>query len=89
MVWSVPTPGSAEKTHGRHPTQKPLALMERVILASTVRGAVVLDPFCGSGTTGVAAVAHGRSFVGIEREPAFVDLARRRLESVDGENAEG
>jgi site-specific DNA-methyltransferase (adenine-specific) len=89
VVWSVPTPGSAEKTHGRHPTQKPLALMERVILASTVRGAVVLDPFCGSGTTGVAAVAHGRSFVGIEREPTFVDLARRRLESADGEDGEG
>lgn len=81
VVWSIPTPGPREKVHGRHPTQKPLALLERVVLASTVPGALVLDPFCGSGTTGVAAVMHGRRFVGIDRAPEYVDLATRRLEA--------
>jgi site-specific DNA-methyltransferase (adenine-specific) len=79
VVWSVPTPGPREKVHGRHPTQKPLALLERVVLASTDPGDVVLDPFCGSGTTGVAAVALGRSFVGIEQDRRYIKLARRRL----------
>lgn len=79
VVWAHPTPGAREKTFGRHPTQKPLALLERVIAASSVPGDLVLDPFCGSGTTGVAAVAAGRRFIGIEREHDYVALARRRI----------
>jgi len=79
LVWSVPTPGPREKVHGRHPTQKPEALLERIVLASSAPGDLVLDPFAGSGTTGVGALRHGRRFLGIERDPAYVDLARRRL----------
>lgn len=81
-LWSIPTTPASEKTFGKHPTQKPRALLERIVLASSNPGDVVLDPFCGSGTTGVAAVAHGRYFIGIEQEKAFVALSRKRLEAV-------
>jgi site-specific DNA-methyltransferase (adenine-specific) len=79
VVWSVPTPGPREKVHGRHPTQKPLALLERVLAASSAPGDLVLDPFSGSGTTGVAALGAGCRFLGVERDPQYVDLAARRL----------
>lgn len=79
VIWSLPTPGKLEKTHGRHPTQKPIALLDRVIRCSTAPGALVLDPFCGSGTTGVAAVALGRRFIGIDAEPEYVELSRARI----------
>ena len=67
-VWEIGTPSAAEKKFGKHPTQKPLALLERIVLASTKKGDVVLDPFCGSATTGVAALRHGCRFVGIDAE---------------------
>ena len=79
-LWTIPTPGRQEKRHGYHPTQKPLRLLERIVRASSRRGEVVLDPFCGSGTTGVAALLHGRRFIGVEQEPRYVELARKRLE---------
>lgn len=79
VVWSLPTPGPREKVHGRHPTQKPLALLERVLAASSSPGDLVLDPFSGSGTTGVAALKAGCRFLGLEKDPAYVDLAARRL----------
>ena len=78
-VWRMMAPLKAEKTHGRHPTQKPLALLERCLLASTNPGDLVLDPFLGSGTTGVAAARHGRRFVGIEMNAAYVETARKRV----------
>ena len=67
-VWSITTPGKSEKIHGKHPTQKPLSLLDRVIRASSNPGDTVLDPFCGSATTGVAAVLNGREFVGIDAD---------------------
>ncbi len=79
VVWSIPTPGPREKAQGRHPTQKPLALLDRVLAASSAPGDLVLDPFCGSGTTGVAAIRAGCRFLGMERDPAYVELAARRL----------
>lgn len=79
VVWSVPTPGPREKVHGRHPTQKPLALLDRVLAASADKGQLVVDPFSGSGTTGVAALRAGCRFLGLERDPAYVELAARRL----------
>ncbi len=79
VVWAVPTPGPREKVHGRHPTQKPLALLERVLAASAAPGDLVLDPFSGSGTTGVAALRAGCRFIGLEKDPAYLDLAARRL----------
>jgi site-specific DNA-methyltransferase (adenine-specific) len=81
VVWALPTPAPREKVHGRHPTQKPLALLERVVAASAAPNDLVLDPFCGSGTTGVAAVRAGCRFLGLERDPAYVELTARRLRS--------
>jgi len=81
VVWSLPAPGPREKVHGRHPTQKPLALLERVVAASAAPGDLVLDPFCGSGTTGLAAVRAGCRFLGVERSVDYVRLAASRLRS--------
>ncbi len=78
-IWSLTTPRKSEKAHGKHPTQKPLSLLERVVEACTEEDAVVLDPFCGSGTTGVAAVGKGRRFVGIDLDPQYLELTKKRL----------
>ncbi len=80
-VWTLTGPKAEEKAHGRHPTQKPLALLERVLRASTSPGALVLDPFCGSGTTGVAAQKLGRRFLGMDASAEYLGLARARLEA--------
>ena len=81
-VWRMKAPTAAEKQLGKHPTQKPLELIERCLRASTNEGDVVLDPFAGSGSTGVAALALGRRFIGIEIDPAFMDVSIKRI-SVD------
>ena len=81
VVWSIPTPAKSEKTSGRHPTQKPLSLLERVIRAGSAPGQLVLDPFNGSGTTGVAAVSAGRRYVGLDVDDSYLDLTARRLRS--------
>lgn len=78
-VWRIAAPARAEKVHGKHPTQKPLALLERIILASSNEGDLVVDPFCGSGTTGLAACRLHRRFIGIDTEPSYLDVARRRF----------
>lgn len=84
-VWAIGTPKLREKNFGKHPTQKPLALLERIVLASTNEGALILDPFMGSGTTGVAAIKHNRKFVGIEKEKEFIDLAEKRILDISQE----
>lgn len=81
-VWRFAAPGADEKRHGRHPTQKPLALIERCLAASTMPGQRVLDPFAGSGSTGVAALRLGRRFVGCEIDEAYARLASARLRAV-------
>lgn len=78
-VWEIPTPPKSEKLHGKHPTQKPLRLMRRIVAASTNPGDVVLDPFAGSCSTGVAAIEQGRQFVGMEREDEYLSVGRDRL----------
>jgi site-specific DNA-methyltransferase (adenine-specific) len=78
-VWSLLTPRKNEKAWGKHPTQKPLRLLERVISSSTSPGARVLDPFSGSGTTGVAALKLGRRFAGIDLDAGYLRLAERRM----------
>ena len=78
-VWSINTPLRAEKKFGKHPTQKPLELLRRIILASTDKGNVVLDPFAGSSTTGLAAVSNGRKFVGIDTEKNYLELSKKRF----------
>jgi site-specific DNA-methyltransferase (adenine-specific) len=82
-VWSIPTPKAEEKKFGKHPTQKSLRLLERIILTSTNKKDVVLDPFCGSATTGVAAIKHGRRFVGIDTEKDFLSLSEKRLININ------
>ena len=82
-VWRIPAVGLWEKTCGKHPTQKALRLLYRIILASTNEGDTILDPFAGSSTTGIAANLLGRKFIGIEQEKEFVDLSRRRRELLD------
>jgi site-specific DNA-methyltransferase (adenine-specific) len=79
-VWSIPTPKNAEKKHGKHPAQKPLDLLKRIVLASTSENDIVLDPFCGSGTTGLACGSLiKRSFIGIEIDKNYCNLAKKRL----------
>jgi len=78
-LWSIMPPGKSEKRHGKHPTQKPEALLLRIVAASTSPDELVLDPFCGSATTGVACARLGRRFIGIEREQEFLTLAMNRL----------
>ena len=81
-VWAVGTPKSDEKVHGKHPTQKPLALLERIILACTNPGDLVLDPFSGSSTTGLAAAKHGRKYVGIDMEREYIEISKKRHETL-------
>ena len=71
-IWTINTPPANEKTRGKHPAQKPLALLERIVLASAPKGGIVLDPFCGSATTGVAAVKYGRKFIGVDSEKEYL-----------------
>lgn len=85
-VWAIPNTPASEKSFGRHPTQKPLALVERIILACSKPGDLVLDPFTGSGTTGVAAVVNQRNFLGYELETDYVKLARKRIAAAAREN---
>ena len=77
-VWRIPAVGRWEKSQGKHPTQKPLRLLYRIILASTNKGDTILDPFSGSGTTGIAANLLGRKYIGIEQDAHFCELALRR-----------
>ena len=79
-VWSIPTPKNGEKEFGKHPTQKPLDLLVRLIKASTNKGNIILDPFNGGGTTGVAASILGdRYYIGCEIETGYCDLTVKRL----------
>lgn len=82
-VWNLPAIAPWEKTCGKHPTQKPIALLTRIILASTQKGEWVLDPFCGSSTTGIAANLLGRRFLGIDMDPVFLDISRQRREEIE------
>jgi len=83
-IWAVGTPAKEEKKYGKHPTQKPVVLLERIILASSDAGDTVLDPFTGSSTTGVAAIRHGRLFIGIDTDERFLELSVKRLKDEEG-----
>ena len=85
-VWRLPAIARWEKTCGKHPTQKPLSVLARVILASTCKNAWILDPFTGSSTTGIAANLLGRRFLGIDKEKDFLSLSVQRkyeIENID------
>jgi site-specific DNA-methyltransferase (adenine-specific) len=78
-IWRIPSVPMRQKSHGRHPTEKPLRLIRRAVLASTGEGELVFDPFCGSGTTTVAAKELGRFFVGAEKVREYAELAGSRI----------
>jgi site-specific DNA-methyltransferase (adenine-specific) len=82
-VWTMTAPRREEKAHGSHPTQKPVSLLERVIEASTPEDALILDPFNGSGTTGVASLKLGRRYVGIDMDEKYLELSKKRLAEVE------
>ena len=82
-VWSINTPKPVEKKFGKHPTQKPLELLKRIILASSNENSIVLDPFTGSSTTGLVAYLHNRKFIGIDIEKQYLDLSIKRFEELD------
>ena len=82
-VWKIPTVGLWEKTCGKHPTQKPLRLLYRIILASTKVGETILDPFAGSSTTGIAANLLGRNYIGIEQNEEFLHLGEKRKMDIE------
>lgn len=82
-VWNLPAIATWEKSCGKHPTQKPLSLLSRIILASTQQGEWILDPFCGSSTTGIAANLLGRRFLGIDQEEGFVEMSKCRREELE------
>lgn len=82
-VWKLPAIAPWEKSCGKHPTQKPLAVLTRIILASTKPGAWILDPFTGSSTTGIAANLANRRFLGIDQEEEFLDMSIRRKKEIE------
>lgn len=81
-VWSIGTPKREEKRFGKHPTQKPIELLKRIVLASTNKGDLILDPFTGSSTTGVAAYLNNRNFVGVDTEKKYLDLSIKRFKEL-------
>ena len=78
-VWAIGTPRPDEKKFGKHPTQKPLDLLKRIVLASTNKGDIVLDPFTGSSTTGLASILNDRKFIGIDMEKDYLELSKKRF----------
>ena len=80
-VWESSLTKPSEKKCGKHPTQKPIEILEKIILASTDENDLILDPFNGSGTTGIVANRLNRKYIGIEKEKEFLDLTIRRKES--------
>ncbi|MDN5652248.1 MAG: DNA-methyltransferase [Psychrobacter celer] len=84
-VWRLPAVAKWEKSCGKHPTQKPLALLAQIILASTKKDAIILDPFAGSSTTGIASNVLGRHFIGIDQEDEYLKLSQARYEDLQNE----
>ena len=82
-VWTGSLIKKSEKQFGNHPAQKPEYLLERIILSSTNEKDLVLDPFVGSGTTGVVCIKNNRNFIGIDNCEEYLSLAQKRLEAVN------
>ncbi len=81
-LWSITAPKKDEKKFGKHPTQKPVELLKRIILASTNENDLILDPFCGSSTTGIAASILNRKFIGIDIEKKYLDIGIKRFKDI-------
>lgn len=82
-VWRLPAIARWEKSCGKHPTQKPLSLLSRIIMASTKPGEWILDPFAGSSTTGIAANLLGRRFLGIDKKKEFLEISLNRKKEIE------
>lgn len=82
-VWAIGTPKPEEKKFKKHPTQKPMELLKRIILASSNENSIVLDPFTGSSTTGLISYMNKRKFIGIDIEKQYLDLSIKRFEEID------
>lgn len=78
-LWEISTTPKREKEFGKHPTQKPLKLLDRIIKISTNVGDTILDPFCGSSSTGVAAIMNKREFIGIDISKEYLELSKQRI----------
>ena len=87
-VWSIPSTPKREKLEGNHPTQKPLEVLKRLVAMCTNEGDTVLDPFCGSGTTGVACVLLQRNFIGIDLDQSYLELSSRRMKTANENNSQ-
>jgi len=81
-IWKMPSINQSERVCGKHPTQKPVKVVERAILASSVSGDLIFDPFCGSGTTGVVCKKLNRKFVGVDNNIDYLNIAKKRLDSI-------
>lgn len=81
-VWKFPAAGRAEKRFGKHPTQKPVALVDRCLRATTNPGDLIVDPFAGAATVGVAAISLGRRFIGYEKDLEYAKIGSQRLDEV-------
>ena len=81
-MWEIPLTKPSERKYGKHPSQKPLEVVERLILAGTNKEDLILDPFGGAGTTGIGAQKHNRNWVMIEKEELYNEIARQRLEEL-------
>ena len=84
-VWTTSLTKPSEKKCGKHPTQKPLEILDRIILASTKEKDLILDPFCGSSTTGISAVRLNRRYIGIDNEKKYIELSIRRYKKMKEE----
>ena len=81
-MWEIPLTKPSERIFGKHPSQKPLAVVERLVLAGTKTGDLILDPFAGTGTTGIGAQRHNRKWVMIEKEESYNRIARKRIDEL-------
>ena len=84
-VWTTSLTKPSEKKCGKHPTQKPLEILDRIILASTKEKDLILDPFCGSSTTGISAARLNRRYIGIDNEKEYIELSIRRYKKMKEE----
>lgn len=81
-MWDIPMTPVSERKSGKHPSQKPIELIERLVLAATNENELIIDPFVGSGTLPVVAKKHGRKFIGIDNNEEYVNLSNKRLSLV-------
>jgi len=81
-VWTTSLTKPSEKKCGKHPTQKPLEILDKIVLASTKENDLILDPFCGTSTTGISAINLNRRYIGIDNDKNYIEISKKRYEQV-------